>query len=154
MNKVRIQLLNEEDSSKVYSLIEESRSELRNLIWSKEATLESTLKFIKDKIEIEDKIFGIFHYGNLAGVLELRKKETFLELGYWLGTKYRGKGLLKEAVKKLVDDNIQSNAIIAHIRVKNKASFKVLEYAGLKYDHTEIWENEEWIHLKRECEKP
>lgn len=119
MNEVRIKLLNEEDSSKVYLLIEESRSELINLIWSKEATLESTLKFIKDKIEIEDKIFGIFHYGNLAGVLELRKKETFSELGYWLGTKYRGKGLMKEAVKMLVDKEIKNTDIIAHIREIN-----------------------------------
>lgn len=152
MNEVRIQLLNEEDSSKVYSLIEESRSELRNLIWSKEATLESTLKFIKDKIEIDDKIFGIFHYGNLAGVLELRKKETFSELGYWLGTKYRGKGLMKEAVKMLVDKEIKKTDIIAHIREINNSSHKVLKYAGLEYDHTEVWNNENWIHLKRSKE--
>lgn len=110
------------------------------------------MKFIKDKIEIEDKIFGIFHYGNLAGVLELRKKETFSELGYWLGTKYRGKGLMKEAVKILVDKEIKNTDIIAHIREINNSSHKVLKYAGLEYDHTEVWNNENWIHLKRSKE--
>lgn len=82
--------------------------------------------------------------------MELRKKENMFELGYWVGTKYRGQGLMKIAVKSLVDTVVKSNTIIAHIRENNKASYKIIEYAGLKYDHTEWWQEEQWLHFKKD----
>lgn len=150
---INIRLLNISDGQSLYNLIEYSRPELKNLCWSKNATLDSTIEFIKMKEQSLDNAYGIFKNNTLIGVLELRKKETMSELGYWLGTQFRGKGLMKLAVKCLVDNEIKKGIIIAHIRKTNKASFKVLKYAGLKYSHTEIWNNEDWLHLKRNKEE-
>lgn len=72
------------------------------------------------------------------------------ELGYWVGSQYRGQGLMKIAVKQLVDSEVKNNSIVAHIRETNKASDSILHYAGLKYDHTEVWQGENWLHLKIE----
>lgn len=149
---ISIEPLTIEHSETLYHLIDESRSELKNLIWSQNATLNSTKKFIADKNQSQDNIFGVFYEDILIGVLELRKKEKFSELGYWLGTKYRGYGLMKTAVKNLVDEKIINGSIIAHIRANNKASYNILKYAGLHYDHSELWENEQWLHLKRNKE--
>ena len=146
---ISIEPLTIEHGETLYHLIDESRLQLKNLIWSQNATLNSTKKFIADKNQSQDKIFGVFYKEILIGVLELRKKENFSELGYWLGTKYRGHGLMKIAVKNLVDEEIMNGSIIAHIRETNKASYKILHYAGLHYDHSELWQNEEWLHLKR-----
>jgi ribosomal-protein-serine acetyltransferase len=147
-----IRLLQLEDSIAVYRLIDQSRSELKNLLWSINATLDSTTEFIKFKNNSLDRIYGVFYDTNLVGVLELRKKEDMFELGYWVGSKYRGKGLMKNAVKALVDNQIKSASITAHIREHNHASHKILQYAGLKFDHIELWQGENWLHLKREKE--
>lgn len=146
---IEIKRLDSKDGQIVYSLIEESREDLKNLVWSQSATLESTEKFLMDKNNSQDQVYGVFLDNTLVGVLELRKKEEFSELGYWLGSHYRGNGIMKLAVKALVDEKIKETPIIAHIREKNHPSHKILEFAGLDYDHCEIWENEEWLHLKR-----
>ena len=147
-----IKLLSLSDSAQLYQLIEESRLELSNLVWSQSATLDSTINFLKNKLASSDKVHGVFHHENLVGVLELRNKENNFELGYWVGTQYRGKGIMKAAVKQLVDKEIKKSTIVAHIRQCNQASLKVLMNAGLTYDHTEIWQDEPWTHLKREKE--
>lgn len=150
---VSIKLLTLKDTAKLYQLIDESREQLTNLVWSQSATLESTISFLENKLASNDKVHGVFHNTNLVGVLELRKKEQdIFELGYWVGTQYRGKGFMKNAVKELVAQEVKSTAIIAHIRECNHASFKVLTNAGLNYDHTEMWQGEPWLHLKREKE--
>jgi RimJ/RimL family protein N-acetyltransferase len=74
------------------------------------------------------------------------------ELGYWVGTKYRGKGFMKIAVKQLVDSETKFHTIAAHIRETNEASHKILQNAGLTFDHVELWQGEQWLHLKREKE--
>ena len=61
---------------------------------------------------------------------------------------------MKIAVLKLVEENTHKSSIIAHIKKTNEASKHVLEFAGLQYDHTEIWMNEEWLHFKKEQIKP
>lgn len=148
-NTVSIRLLTLEDASNLYSLIDNSRAQLTNLVWSQNASLESTINFIENKLSSNDKVHGVFCENSLVGVLELRKKEDSFELGYWVGSQYRGKGVMKAAVKQLVDQQVTTANVVAHIRESNKASLKVLTNAGLTYDHTEIWQNEPWIHLKR-----
>ena len=147
-NSIELKKLSLNDAYILYSLIDDSRQYLQNLVWSKSATLESTQKFLKEKINSEDEVFGIFFNNILTGILEVRKKENLLELGYWLGNKYRCLGIMKFSVKKLVDQKIKDNGIIAHIRKNNFSSHKILLFAGFEYDYSEIIENEEWIYLK------
>lgn len=148
---IEIERLNKQHAIMLYHLIDSSREQLKNLTWSQNATLESTQQFIDAKNKSEDQVHGVFYDNNLVGVLELRKKDdNMFELGYWLGTQYRGHHIMPCAVKTLVENKILSHSIVAHIRENNIASYKVLEHAGLVYDHTEVWEGENWIHLKRQ----
>lgn len=148
---IHIKKLNIQHATVLYDLIDNSREQLKNLVWSQTATLQSTKQFIENKNKSQDQVHGVFYENVLVGVLELRQKENnVFELGYWLGTEYRGQHIMPCAVKTLVESKINSATIIAHIRENNIASYKVLSHAGLIYSHTEVWEGENWIHLKRQ----
>lgn len=58
------------------------------------------------------------------------------EIGYWLGTKYWGKGYATEAVRALIDHaftDLDSEALQAAARVTNPASRRVLEKCGFQW---------------------
>lgn len=73
-NIVTIKPLTIHDTEVVYHLIDQSRADLKNLIWSQSATLESTKKFIEYKNNTKDKVFGVFQDNSLVGILELREE--------------------------------------------------------------------------------
>jgi [ribosomal protein S5]-alanine N-acetyltransferase len=61
------------------------------------------------------------------------------ELAYWIGKKYWGKGYATESAKKVIEfgfNKLKLNRIWAPIMNKNKASGKVLEKVGMKYEGT------------------
>src|SRR5688572_3992482 len=58
------------------------------------------------------------------------------EIGYWLGTKYWGKGYATEAVRALIDHaftDLDCEALQAAARVTNPASRRVLEKCGFQW---------------------
>ena len=58
------------------------------------------------------------------------------EIGYWLGTKYWGKGYATEAVRALIDHaftDLELEALQAGARVTNPASRRVLEKCGFQW---------------------
>jgi RimJ/RimL family protein N-acetyltransferase len=101
---------------------------------------------LKKKLLSNDTVYGIFEGGEFVGMIELRDKNPSWELGYWLGTKYRGRGIMKEAVKLLVK-SVKDRPVTAHIRFSNIASYKTLIYAGLHDDYTETINSELWKYL-------
>jgi RimJ/RimL family protein N-acetyltransferase len=149
---ITLKALTTEDTSILYTLIDDSRAGLTNLVWSKDSTWESTKEFINYKNKSQDEIYGVLQDEVLVGVLELRMVNKMWELGYWLGTQYRGQGIMKVAVKMLIDNVVKTRSVTAHIRAGNQASYKTLIYAGLTDHHTEFWQGEEWLHLKRNIE--
>lgn len=148
---LKLKLLTTEDAPIVYSLIDQSRAHLGNLVWAHTATLDSTAAFLAEKSTSSDTVRGIFEEGALVGVIELRAKEQEMELGYWLGSEYRGRGIMRSAVKMLVDEVVETTTVIGHIRATNVASNHTLTFAGLTPSHCEMWQGEEWLHFKREA---
>ena len=58
------------------------------------------------------------------------------EIGYWLGTKYWGKGYATEAVRALIDHaftDLALPALQSSVRVTNPASRRVLEKCGFQW---------------------
>jgi RimJ/RimL family protein N-acetyltransferase len=58
------------------------------------------------------------------------------EIGYWLGTKYWGKGYATEAVRALIDHaftNLEHQALQSSVRVTNPGSRRVLEKCGFQW---------------------
>ena len=57
-------------------------------------------------------------------------------IGYWLGTKYWGKGYATEAVRALIDHaftDLEVPALQAGVRVTNPASRRILEKCGFQW---------------------
>ena len=58
------------------------------------------------------------------------------EIGYWLGTKYWGKGYATEAVRALIDHaftDLEHKALQSSVRVTNPNSRRVLEKCGFQW---------------------
>jgi RimJ/RimL family protein N-acetyltransferase len=76
--------------------------------------------------------------GGVAGSVGLSKIEGHkAEIGYWLAEKYWGRGIMTKAVKlvtKFGFDKLKLKRIYAHVFSFNKASKRVLEKAGYKFE--------------------
>lgn len=62
-----------------------------------------------------------------------------VEVGYWLGSEYRGKGHMSSVLRAMVDylfDQTGYVKIFAPIFTHNKASMRVAEKAGFKHEAT------------------
>ena len=81
-------------------------------------------------IAIDEKVVG--------GIGFILKKDVYrktLEIGYWLGEEYWGKGIMTKAVKLMINygfENFEVIRIEARVFSWNKGSMRVLEKAGFK----------------------
>ncbi|RCH56785.1 GNAT family N-acetyltransferase [Mucilaginibacter hurinus] len=101
-------------------------------------TLEKAVAFINSKINEAPAInFPIIIDEEVAGVIGLEMRvdvyrKTSL-LGYWLSGRYRGRGIMPEAVKLITGyafDKLDIICIQACVLSKNSPSMRVLEKAG------------------------
>lgn len=81
--------------------------------------------------------FAIVVEGRAVGGVGLHAKDDIfrknMEIGYWLGEKYWGKGIVSEAVVAITQFGFESfdiERIYASVFSTNRASMKVLEKAG------------------------
>lgn len=76
--------------------------------------------------------------GEVAGMMGLNRinhQHRRVEIGYWIGVDYRGKGLTTEALNLVVKysfNNLKALRAHAFVDPKNVASIRVLEKAGFK----------------------
>lgn len=124
------------DAQELYSLIDASRSDLLNLEWAATETLQGTIDWIDivmvGAISCERDAGVIRVNGAIAGMIEVRRLENCsVQLGYWLGTEFRGKGIMQTAAKFTVDYHATGHAVVAKIRNKNVHSEKILRHCGL-----------------------
>ncbi len=87
--------------------------------------------------------FVIEYEGLLAGVVGLVPQTDVYrisaEIGYWLGEPYWGKGIMTEAVKRMVDygfHHLKLVRIFTGVFDYNKGSQRVLEKAGFQLECT------------------
>jgi len=99
--------------------------------------IKHSLKLRRKKTEIR---FVIDMNGEVVGGVGINKIEHHKgELGYWLGEKYWGQGIMTEAVKlvtKHAFTKLGLRRLYAHVFSFNKASARVLKRAGYKYEGT------------------
>jgi ribosomal-protein-alanine N-acetyltransferase len=86
-------------------------------------------------------VFGIFLADQFIGIGSILPQHDIYkkngEIGYWIGEPYWGKGYGRQAVRLLTTyafDEMQLVRVFAGVFAKNKASMKVLEYAGYKLE--------------------
>ena len=113
--------------------------------------------------------WGLFLKENpkeLIGCIELRRKGSPGNRGFWLATEYQGKGLMTEACRpvldyafeelgfdKLIFDNAVENT--ASRRVKEKTACRFIElrpqkFINPKFTESEIWEltKKRWLEFR------
>lgn len=88
-----------------------------------------------------EKIFAVEYQESLAGVIGLHSfKDVFrltAEIGYWLGEPFWNKGVATNAVKLATHFGITTLGLVrifANVYDFNKASQKVLDKAGYKFE--------------------
>ena len=78
-----------------------------------------------------EKIIG------MISLMNIDEKNKNAEIGYWLGKKYWGKGIMREAVKLILQfgfKKLKLERIYAKVLHPNVASAKLLEKSGLRYE--------------------
>jgi RimJ/RimL family protein N-acetyltransferase len=80
--------------------------------------------------------FVILCDGTLIGACGVEARSSDVELGYWLGVSYWGRGFATEAVRALIDHafgDLRHNTLEAGASVTNPASRRVLEKCAFQW---------------------
>jgi [ribosomal protein S5]-alanine N-acetyltransferase len=75
--------------------------------------------------------------GEVVGTIGITIHDHKAEIGYWLGRAYWGKGIMTEVVKEITKycfNELGLRRMYAYTFPKNKASMRVLEKAGYKFE--------------------
>jgi [ribosomal protein S5]-alanine N-acetyltransferase len=81
--------------------------------------------------------FAIEIDGEIVGTVGLSFDDHKAEIGYWLGRAYWGQGIMTEVVKEVTKYGLNKlglRRMYAYVFPNNKASMRVLEKAGYKFE--------------------
>ncbi|MBD3280694.1 GNAT family N-acetyltransferase [Candidatus Dojkabacteria bacterium] len=134
--------LQEKDAEEIFAVIDSNRTILRNWLgWVNNVkSVEDSKKFVIQSIEgfSKNKVFrfGIFSQQRYAGMIDL--DDVSLEhkraiVGYWLGKEFQRRGIMTEALKKLLEfgfEKLDLNRIEIHIAPNNIKSRAIPEKLG------------------------
>ena len=129
-----------DDADAIYQVIEESREHLSrwgDVTSSKYPDLESVLHSIRHPLSPGRLRMGIWHNNEFAGGINMQPLAALYhaEIGYWLGKRFTGRGLMRTALRAMVMhgfESIEYYYLKANVRVENIASQKVLEDIGFR----------------------
>jgi ribosomal-protein-serine acetyltransferase len=139
-----LRLLEIRDAEKVFTLIDESRGHLRKwLPWvDATATVEDSRSFIQASLRqfaANDGFqAGIWYQGELAGVIGFHRinwahRQT--TIGYWLGERYQGRGIMTDSCRALVGaafNRYGLNRVEIAAAVENHKSRSIPERLGFR----------------------
>jgi len=111
-NEVVLKLLDTRDADQLFELMDSSRSYLKE--WLPWVDGTKSAEDAKSFIEMTRKQFasndgfqaGIWYRGNIAGVIgfhEINWSNKSTSIGYWLGERYQGNGVMTKACKAFLD---------------------------------------------------
>ena len=139
---IALKLIDIRDAERVFNLTNNSRDYLREwLPWLDNTTkLEDTKEFIKTSLKgfSENKSINtvIIYKGQIVGVagynlIDWTNKVAYI--GYWLGEKYQGNGIMTRVAKALTDyaiNKLNINKVEIRAAVENKNSRGIPERLG------------------------
>ena len=88
-----------------------------------------------------ETVFAIELDGALIGMCGLDRRQDGVELGYWLGVPFWGRGYATEAARALIDyafAKLGHEALLSGARVSNPASRRVLEKCGFQWTGVQL----------------
>jgi ribosomal-protein-serine acetyltransferase len=137
-----LKILAAEDTEALFALVDSDRSYLRRwLPWvDTNTTLESSRLFILSAQEQHELNFGfqcgIWFRGSLAGTIGFHRIDWInrnVEIGYWLGDKFQGQGIMTKACRTLVNYafyEYRLNRVQIRCATGNKKSNAIIERLG------------------------
>ncbi|MGK0701173.1 GNAT family N-acetyltransferase [Priestia flexa] len=157
-DEVSLRLFNEDDAEEFYDLTINSKPYLKEWLGRLDYTksVEDTAKNIQSRCkEIIDnggypQSFAIIFNGRIAGTIgfnTIDKANKIGVVGYWLGEKFQGKGIMSKAFKALVDygfNDLKLNRIEVRVAVENRKSRALPERFGFKEEGRK--RQAEWLY--------
>lgn len=137
-----LKILDMEDADAVFALVDNNRVYLREwLPWvDSNATLEHTLAFVKTSQEQHEQNLGfqcgMWFQKQLVGIVGFHRidwQNRNVEIGYWLGEKYQGNGIVTKSCRILVDYAFyiyNLNRVQIRCATGNKKSSAIIERLG------------------------
>ena len=134
------------DAEAIYALIDDSRDEIAPwLTWANfMKNAEDEEKFLVETMEHFGKGYSlnliVLYKNQPAGMISFNrfhKLDNSTEIGYWLATKFVGKGIMQRAVIGMCElgfTEYQVNKIEIHAAVENARSNKVAKRTGFHLD--------------------
>lgn len=110
--QVELRIVEAWDAEELFQLIERNRAHLRQwLPWvDYETSVEDSQHFVQrtlqNYLDNESFTMGIRYHGQLAGLISyhtINWPGRNVEIGYWLGAEFQGKGLMTRACRAMVD---------------------------------------------------
>lgn len=155
---ISLKLLEQEDAEELFSLVNESRTYLRQwLPWVDGALSPESYRpviemWLRQFAEHNGFQAGIVYNGELAGMIGFHKIDWLnksTSLGYWIGNRFQGEGIMTDSVRTMIDcafSTYQLHRIEIRCGVENRKSRAIPERLGfhlegiqrdgeLLYDH-------------------
>jgi len=163
----------ESDAAALYTLIDRHRSYLREWLpfidYSQSvADTEEFLRLVTDPGNMHDQVYTIRYQEQVAGIIGFKAIDRLnkkLEIGYWLGETYQGKGIMIRSCKALLGHaftHMGMNRIQIKVGVGNHKSSSIPQKLGFTLEGIErdgelirdaFIDLEVYSLLKREWEK-
>ncbi len=143
-DEVELRLLQMRNAPELFALVEAERDFLYNwLPWvDHHRDIADTESFIREALEqfiLGDAVHvGIWYKADLVGVIGYHRIDVVNqlgELGYWLGERSQGKGIMTRACQAMVDygfSDLKLNRIEIHCAPTNLRSRAIPERLGFK----------------------
>ncbi|MFZ7133285.1 MAG: GNAT family N-acetyltransferase [Eubacteriales bacterium] len=141
-DELSLKLIDLRDAEKVFELTCNSREYLKEwMVWvDSTVNIEHIIEFIKTCLRgfAENRSLNtvILYKGNIVGITgfnNINWSNNTAYIGYWLGQKYQGKGIMTRAVKALTDyafEELNLNKVEIRAAVGNKKSRSIPERLG------------------------
>lgn len=146
---VEIRLPQPWDAEPLHGICEENRDYLRPwLRWAEEEqSVDESKKFLTHSLHAladeSEVVWTIWYKGELAGLVgssAIDRKNLDIEVGYWLGKGFDGKGLISMALTELLDHlfcTLDLHRVELYINPKNEPSKKVAKRFGFTHEATQ-----------------
>lgn len=145
-DEAELKLLERRDTQELYALVDRNREHLRRFLpWVDETkTVDDIRNFISRQLHqhADDGTIaaGIWFQGAIAGVIGIECTGIkCMEIGYWLGEEYQGKGLMTAACKAIIHHafaDMGMNRIEIRVEPENNRSRAIPERLGFTCEGT------------------
>jgi len=154
--EIELQILEERDAQGLYRLIDSNRAYLRQwLPWvDSETSVEDSRRFVlrclQHYLDNEGFALGIRFHGQLAGVLGCHSLDwpgRKIEIGYWLGADFQGRGMMTRACRAAVRyafEKLQINRVTILCATGNLRSRAIPQRLGFTQEGT--LREAEWLY--------